>query len=170
MTFSASAAMSAHFAAAKRAVCCCLNAFNLRGMASAQRLEHSTETQSTTAHYMRGAVHTPPQPSTPCAERHCLSFASSADACARKQGCDRALRLRARLHTMRVHTMRELGAGQCTPPAKHASRLLRRHDLQQREASASFGKNSREMNCSRKINFSRENQTKGGHSVCFAHL
>jgi len=41
--------------------------------------------------------------------------------CARKQGCDRALRLRARLHTMCIHTMRELGAGQCTPHSKHAS-------------------------------------------------
>jgi len=45
---------------------------------------------------------------------------------------------------MRVHTMRELGAGHFTPPAKHASRLLRRRDLQQGEASANFGKNSRE--------------------------
>jgi len=53
MAFSASAAMSAHFSPAKRAVRCRLNAFDLKGMASAQRLEHSTETQSTTAHYVR---------------------------------------------------------------------------------------------------------------------
>jgi len=59
-------------------------------------------------------------------ERDCLSFASSADAGARRQGCDRALWLRAQLHTMRVCTMRELGAGQCTPPFKHVSR---RRDL-----------------------------------------
>jgi len=102
----ASAAMSAHFCPAKRAVRCRLNAFDLRGMASAQRLKHSTETQGTTAHYVRWAVNTPSQPSTPCAERHCLSFTSSADAGARRQGCNRALRLRARLHTMPAHHAR----------------------------------------------------------------
>jgi len=145
IAFWASAAMSAHFSPAKCAVRCRLNAFDLRGMASAQRLKHSTETQSTTANYVRWAVNTPPQPSMPCAERHCLSFASSADAGARRQGCDRTLRLRARLHTMHVHTMRELD----THPFKHASR---RRDLQQGpgEASASFGKNSCELNCSPK--------------------
>jgi len=63
---------------------------------------------------------------------------------------------------MRVHTMRELGAGQCTPHSK------RRRDLQQAEASASFGKNNSTV--LRKMNFSRENQTKAGYSVCFAHL
>ena len=67
IAFSASAPMSAHFSTAKRAVRCRLNAFCLRGMASAQRLKHSTETQNTTAHYVRRAVNTPPQPSTPCA-------------------------------------------------------------------------------------------------------
>jgi len=45
---------------------------------------------------------------------------------------------------MRVHAMHELGAGQCTPPSEHASR---RRDFQQGEASASLGKNSRELNC-----------------------
>jgi len=42
---------------------------------------------------------------------------------------------------MRVHTMCELGAGQCTLPDKHTSRLLRRRDLQQGEPSA------REIEC-----------------------
>jgi len=46
--------------------------------------------------------------------------------------------------------MRELGSGQCIPLAKHASRLLRRRDLQQGEASASFGKKIRELSCSPK--------------------
>jgi len=44
-------------------------------MASAQRRKHSTQTQSTTAHYVCSAVHTPPKPSTPCTERHCLILA-----------------------------------------------------------------------------------------------
>jgi len=50
-----------------------------------------------------------------------------------------------RVHTMRVHTMRELGGGQCTPSFKHASR---RRDLQQGEAG--FRKKNRELNCSPK--------------------
>jgi hypothetical protein len=60
----------------------------------------------------------------PCkhVERSCLRCASSADAGARGIGCGRALRLGARLHTMR-----ELGAGQCTTPAKHTSCWLRGH-------------------------------------------
>ena len=55
------------------------------------------------------------------AEHRYLSFASSVYAGARGQGCGRALRLRTWLHAIR-----KLGAGQCTPPIKHASRWLRR--------------------------------------------
>jgi len=82
---------------------------------------------------------------------HAPRASLSADAGARRQGCDRALWLRARLHTMRVHTTRELDAGQCNP---HAS--WRGH-LQQSKASQEagslqpvFGKISRELNCSQK--------------------
>jgi len=44
-----------------------------------------------------------------------------------------SLRLKAWLHTMRVHTMHELGAGQCNPYSQYASR---RRDLQQGVGSA----------------------------------
>jgi len=172
IAFSASAVISTHFSPAKRAVRCRLNAVDLRGMASAQRLKHSTETQRTTAHYVRWAVCTRPQPSTPCAERHCLSFASSADTGARRQGCDRALRLRARLHTMRVHTMCELGAGQC-PPLKACRTLLAASWSSTRRGFGQFWQKTELF--SEKMNFSRENHTIKGATVsvllfCFSQL
>ena len=163
IAFSASTAMSVFFSPAKRAVRYRLNAFDLRGMASAQRLEHSTESQSTTAHYVRWAVRTPPQPSTLCAERHCLSFASSADAGARRQGCDRALRFRARLRTMRAAcTPCANLALASAPPLPSTPRACCGVVIFNKERLRPvFAKILVNWTVLREMNFSRENQTNG---------
>jgi len=57
------------------------------------------------------------------------------------------------------------------PPAKHASRLLCGVLIFNKEGRRPFfAKILASWTVLRKMNFSHENQTKGGHSVCFAHL
>ena len=73
---------------------------------------------------------------------------------------------------MRVHNMLELGAGQCTPSPKPASQ---RRDLQQGEASASFGKKfsrtelfSEKSTCGAKIKL--QGATVSVLLICFSQL
>jgi len=71
-----------------------------------------------------------------------------------------------------VHNMLELGAGQCTPSPKPASQ---RRDLQQGEASASFGKKfsrtelfSEKSTCGAKIKL--QGATVSVLLICFSQL
>jgi len=67
---------------------------------------------------------------------------------------------------MRVHTMRELGAGQCTPH----SVIFNNERLRTGGFGQFLAKILANWTVLRKLNFLRENQTKAGYSVCFAHL